>query len=176
MRRVLTVIYTVSGVLSAACMVVIAGIIIAQVAGRSAGMIVRGADDLVAWFTAATTFFGMPYAFVKGAHIRVELVLGHLTGQLRRAVELLALLGATLMTGTFAVAAVQMAWDSYEYSELAQGQLAVPMWIPQASMALGAAILFVAVLDATFHVCRGVAPAYDRKRTDDPIAQLRVET
>jgi TRAP-type C4-dicarboxylate transport system permease small subunit len=80
------------------------------------------------------------------------------------------------MTGTFALAAVQMAWDSYEYNELAQGQLAVPMWIPQASMALGAAILFVAVLDATFHVCRGIAPAYDRKRTDDPIAQLRVET
>ncbi len=175
MRRALTALYTISGVLSGVCMVIIAALILAQVAGRGFGMLIRGADDLVAWFTAATTFFGMPYAFVKGAHIRVELILGHLTGQPRRALELVALLGATLIAGTFAVASAQMAWESFGYNELAQGQLAVPMWIPQASMALGAAILFIAVVDATIHVCRGLAPAYDRKPSDDPMAQLRVE-
>ena len=50
----------------------------------------------------------------------------------------------------------------------------MPIWIPQLSLGLGATILFIAMLEATVHVCRGIAPVYDRAQATQQ--QLRMET
>jgi TRAP-type C4-dicarboxylate transport system permease small subunit len=43
---------------------------------------------------------------------------------------------------------------------VAQGLIQIPIWIPQLSFAVGAVILFIAVLDEFVLLARGGMPAY----------------
>ena len=45
---------------------------------------------------------------------------------------------------------------------MAPGLLRIPLWIPQASLAVGVSALFVAVLDELVRVLRGEEPEYER--------------
>lgn len=176
MRRALDRLYLASGILSGVFLVAVALLILAQVGGRFMDVLIRGADDLVAWCTAATTFLGLPYAFSRGAHVRVELVLGRVSGQARRHAELVALAIALPLTGYFAWFSIDMVWESYIYGELSMGQLVVPMWIPQLGLAIGAAILFVVVLDSVLTTLIGGVPAYlragERGETGSPAVEV----
>jgi hypothetical protein len=55
-----------------------------------------------------------------------------------------------------------MVWFSYATHDVSQGLVPVPLWIPQAAMALGLATLFVALLDDLVVVLAGKAPAHGR--------------
>jgi TRAP-type C4-dicarboxylate transport system permease small subunit len=43
---------------------------------------------------------------------------------------------------------------------MANGLIAIPLWIPQSSFVIGALLLFVAVLDELVLVLRGGTPSY----------------
>ena len=45
-------------------------------------------------------------------------------------------------------------YESWQFKELAQGLIAIPIWIPQMSLVVGAVIFLVAVLDELFRVLR----------------------
>jgi TRAP-type C4-dicarboxylate transport system permease small subunit len=45
---------------------------------------------------------------------------------------------------------------------VAQGLLALPLWIPQSSFAFGSVLLFVAVLDELIIVLKGGVPTFVR--------------
>lgn len=176
MRRALDSLYLASGILSAVFLVGIAVLILAQVAGRFADVLIPGVDDLVAWSTAATTFLGLPYTFARGGHVRVELVLSRVSGGGRRIAELVALAIALPLTGAFAWFSAEMVWESYVYGELSMGQLVVPLWIPQLGLAIGAVILLVAVVDSLATVIAGSVPAYlsagDRAESGSPAVEV----
>ena len=63
--------------------------------------------------------------------------------------------------GSFAWYAVQMTWQSWAFNDMAQGVVAVPMWIPQLGYSGGLVILFIAFVDELIHVLRGNAPRYE---------------
>ena len=46
---------------------------------------------------------------------------------------------------------------------MAQGALAIPLWIPQIGYAGGLVILFIAFVDELVHVARGNPPRYERE-------------
>jgi TRAP-type C4-dicarboxylate transport system permease small subunit len=50
--------------------------------------------------------------------------------------------------------------ESWAFNDVASGQLALPIWIPQTSFAVGSVLLFVAVLDELVRVLRGRLPTY----------------
>jgi len=58
--------------------------------------------------------------------------------------------------------ACRFTYQSYEFNELAQGLLPLPIWIPQMSFALGSVLLLVAVLDEFVIVVRGGVPTFVR--------------
>ena len=61
------------------------------------------------------------------------------------------------------VSATRYCIDSWRTNELPQsGTLALPLWIPQSSFALGAALLTIALVDNLVEVMRGKTPAYRR--------------
>jgi TRAP-type C4-dicarboxylate transport system permease small subunit len=64
--------------------------------------------------------------------------------------------------GFFAWNAVRFTYDSYRFNEMAQGVLAVPLWIPQLGYAGGLVILTIAFLDELLHVLRGGLPRYEK--------------
>jgi TRAP-type C4-dicarboxylate transport system permease small subunit len=53
-------------------------------------------------------------------------------------------------------------FDSWQFHEMAQGLIRVPIWIPQLSLPIGIAIFLVAVLDELATVLRKGKPAYQR--------------
>lgn len=160
MRRFLDRLYTASGVLAAVCLAFIGVMMLAQAFGRGAGILVRGADDIVAWLTAACAFLALGYTFRHGELVRVGLWIDMLSPRRRRMAELGAL-GVTALFALYMVWAIsRFVYESWQFKELAQGLIAIPIWIPQASLAVGTVIFLVAVLDELARVIRGEKPEY----------------
>jgi TRAP-type C4-dicarboxylate transport system permease small subunit len=161
-RRFLDRLYAGSGVLAALCVLGIFVLMLAQAFGREAGILVRGADDMVAWLCAAASFLALGHTFRHGELVRVGLLLERLAPAWRRRMELLALGVTTLFVGYMLWAVSRFIYESWQFNEVAQGLIKVPIWIPQMSFLVGVVIFFIAVLDEFLAVLRKEKPAYQQ--------------
>ena len=162
MRRFLDGLYAGAGVAAALAMAAICVLMLAQAAGREAGILIRGADDIVAWLCAACAFLALGHTFRSGDLVRVGVFLDRLPQRMRWYAELFALTLTALFTAYILWALTRFVYDSWQFKEVAQGLIRVPIWIPQLSLPLGIAIFFVAVLDELATVLRRQKPAYQR--------------
>ena len=163
LRRFLDGLYDAAGALSGVCLIVLFSTVLAQVAGRELGYLVPGADSVAAWLCAASAFFALAHTFKRGELMQVGLLLDHLSPAALRRFEIAALAVAVLFSAFMAWAAVVYTWQSWRTNELPQsGTLALPLWIPQSSFALGALLLAVAFVDDLLLSLRGEVPAYRR--------------
>jgi TRAP-type C4-dicarboxylate transport system permease small subunit len=162
MRRVLDKIYDASGALGALFVALIAVLMLGQSLMRAMGMRTGAVNDVVSWFCAAAAFFAMAHAFKHGDFVRVTLLLEKLADNPRRALELVSLAIGTVSTGFLAWSAIKFTYESWEFNDLAQGLLPMPMWIPQLSFAIGSILLLVAVIDEFIIVLRGGVPTFVR--------------
>jgi TRAP-type C4-dicarboxylate transport system permease small subunit len=105
----------------------------------------------------------MAHAFKHGDFVRVTLMLEHLSEGQRRVMEVLSLLIGTVAVGFLAWSACLFTYESWEFNDLAQGLLPLPLWIPQLSFALGSILLWIAVIDELIIVVRGGLPTYVRE-------------
>lgn len=160
MRKFLDSLYLGSGILAAVFLVGIGVLMLAQIIGRELGYQVRGADDLTAWFCAASAFLPLAHTFKRGELVRVGLLLERLRPAARRHAELFSLGLAAVFVGYMAVSVARFVYQSWEINDVAQGMLPLPMWIPQSSFALGVIILFIAVADELVLVMRKRTPTY----------------
>ena len=131
-----------------------------QALGREVGVLLRGADDIVAWLCAAASFLALGATFRHGELVRVGLWLERLGPQGRRAMEVFALGITALFVAYMLWSVSRFVYDSWRFKEVAQGLIRVPIWIPQLTFLAGVAIFFVAVLDELVTVLRGRKPAY----------------
>ena len=162
MRRFLDRLYAGGGVAAAIAMAAICVLMLAQAAGREAGILIRGADDIVAWLCAACAFLALGHTFRSGDLVRVGVFLDRLPERMRWYAELFALTATALFTAYILWAVTRFVYDSWQFKEVAQGLIRVPIWIPQLSLPLGIVIFFVAVLDELVTVLRRQKPAYQR--------------
>ena len=160
MRRFLDRLYAASGALAALCLAAIAAVMLAQAGMRELGFLLRGADDIVAWLCAATAFLALGHTVRRGELVRVGLLIERLPPGPRRAFALGALGITLLFCGYMLYAVLRFVFESWKFNEVAQGLIQIPIWIPQSAFALGAAILFIAVLDEFLVLARGGTPAY----------------
>jgi len=160
LRRFLDRLYAASGALAAVCLAGICVLMLAQALGREFGVLIRGADDIVGWLCAASAFFALGYTFRHGELVRVGLLLERLSVAARRRAELLALGAAFLFSAYLLWAVALFVYQSWRFDEVAQGLIKTPIWIPQLSVVLGAAILFIAITDDFIALARGGTPAY----------------
>ena len=159
-RRALDFIYAASGALAAICLAAVCFLMLAQALGRVAGILIRGADDIVAWLTAACAFFALGHTFRRGELVRVGLWLDMLGARARWWMEVFALSVTLTFVGYMAWAVAAFVYESWRFNEVAQGLIKVPIWIPQLSFLLGVLIFVVAVADELAAVLRGRKPAY----------------
>jgi len=154
MRRLLDGIYMGAGWAAGAFMVGTLAMILAGVLGRLMDFHLRGTDSYAGFCMAASFFLALAHTFVKGEHIRVSLVLQQLGPKALCAVEVgCHALGATL-AWVLAWFSARLVWQSQVLNDVSQGMDATPLWIPQIAMALGAAILAIAVTDRLWCVLR----------------------
>jgi TRAP-type C4-dicarboxylate transport system permease small subunit len=159
-RRALDLLYAASGALAAICLAAICALMLAQAFGRGAGILIRGADDIVAWLTAACAFLALGHTFRKGELVRVGLSLDLLGARARWWMEVFALAVTLAFVGYMAWAVARFVYESWQFSEVAQGLVKIPIWIPQTSLVIGVVIFCIAVADEFVAVLRGRKPAY----------------
>ena len=160
MRRFLDRLYAASGALAAVCLASICALMLAQAFGREVGILIRGADDIVSWLCAASAFLALGHTFRKGELVRVGLWLDMLGARARWFAELFALGLSAVFVGYMLWAVVRFVYQSWQFHEVAQGLITLPIWIPQMSFVIGVVIFFVAVLDELVAVARHRKPAY----------------
>ena len=152
--------YDAAGYLAAFFVFGIFAAMIAQTVMREIGLSTKGMDDLVAWMCAASFFLAMAHTFRHGDFVRVSLLIENLSARARTVFESAALAIAAVFTGYLAWWAVRYVYESWKFKEISTGQIIVPIWIPQLSFSIGAALLFIAVLEQLWEALRGRKPAY----------------
>lgn len=162
MRRFLDRLYDAGGALGAVFVALICLLMIAQSVLRELGIRTGAVNDVVSWFCAAAAFFAMAHAFKHGDFVRVTLLLEKVSASTRRKLELVSLAIGSISTGYLCWSAIKFTYESWEFNDMAQGLLALPMWIPQMSFALGSVLLLVAVVDEFIIVLRGGVPTFVR--------------
>jgi TRAP-type C4-dicarboxylate transport system permease small subunit len=167
-RTALDGLYRLAGYLAGLFLIAIFLIMMGLSVGREVGVNIPAGDDFASWCMAAMAFLGLAYTFKSGEMIRVGLLTERLHGSARRAVEMFCLLLGTGVVGFFAWHAVRMTYDSFRFNDMAQGVLAVPLWIPQLGYASGLVVLFIAFLDELVHVLAGRAPRYEKPPAATP--------
>ena len=166
MRRFLDRLYAASGALAAVCLASIAAVMLLQAGMREFGLLLRGGDDIVAWLCAASAFLALGHTFRRGELVRVGLIIDLLPPRQRRRTALAALGITVLFVGYMVYAVFRFVYESWKFEEVAQGLIRIPIWIPQMSFALGALVLFIAVLDEFVVLARGGKPAYQAAEED----------
>jgi TRAP-type C4-dicarboxylate transport system permease small subunit len=161
-RAALELLYRTSGRLAGFFLIAVAVLSLAQIGGRLLGFAAHSFDEFAGYCMAASSFLGLAYTLRASEHIRMTLVVHRTRGAARRALELGCLAAGGFLVGFFAWYTADMVWFSYATHDVSQGLVPVPLWIPQAAMALGLATLFVALLDDLVVVLAGKAPAHGR--------------
>lgn len=160
MRKFLDGLYTGSGVLAGIFLILIAALSLAQISGRLLGFDAYSYDDFAGFCMAASSFLGLAHTYRRNEHIRVGILVDRLSGGKRRALEILCLLASTFLVGYFAWWATDMVLTSYRIHDMSQGLVAVPLWIPQSGMALGLAIMAIALFEDLVTLLSGGTPSY----------------
>lgn len=157
MRKALDTLYDAAGYLAAFFMVGILLMVLASVVGRLAGFNLRGSDAYAGYCMAAASFLALAHTLKRNEHIRVTLFLERFGGRFKRPLELWSHAAGTFFCAALAFYSVRLAWQSHAFHDISQGNDATPLWIPQITMALGAIVLLVAMIDDFILVIRGRA-------------------
>lgn len=173
--RLLDGVYFASGVLAACFMVTILLLIVAQMVARWTGIALPGTTEFAGYAMAATSFFALSHAMMRGAHIRVSILL-NANDFLKRWLDVLAVFGAAVIATYFARFAVKANFFSEMLNDRTQGQdqipawvvsafqldlagvstaeglVYTPVWIPQLAMSAGTILLAIALWDTLFRM------------------------
>jgi TRAP-type C4-dicarboxylate transport system permease small subunit len=160
LRRLLDVLYDGAAYLAGAFVFAIFAVMIGGTVLRELGMRTGGTDDLVAWMCAAAGFLAMAQTFRHGDFVRVTLLLDRLSPATGRRVEIVALVIGTASVAYLAYAAAIFVYESWDFGDMANGLIAIPLWIPQSSFVVGTLLLLLAFVDELVTVLRGGRPSY----------------
>ena len=152
--------YLSSAFLSGACLVAMTILITAQIAARFMGAVIPSSEDFAGWLLSATIFFGLAYTFHEGNHIRVTMLLVRLGESKRRYIEFFNLAVGLFISGYLAFYTAQTVYESYDFDDVTDTYLAMPLWLVQLPMAIGSVFLFIAMLDSLGVMISGKTPRY----------------
>lgn len=159
-RRRLDPLFDGAAYLAAAFIFAIFAIMIGSSLMRELGMRTGGTDDVVAWSCAAAGFLAMAQTFRRGDFVRVVLLLDRLGKRRAHQFEIVALVIGTLFVTFLTWAAAIFVYESWDFGDMANGLVPIPLWIPQISFVFGTLLLLVAIVDELVAVLRGHRPSY----------------
>lgn len=147
LRRSLDLLYQVSTLAAALCMIAILLLIVAQMLARWTGEVFPGAPDYAGYAMASASFLAFAGALNSGAHIRVSLLLNALGPAGQRWLNIWCF-GVATAVGWYVVYYIyRMLGFAIKFNDVSQGQDATPMWIAQSPMFFGAVVLAIALTD-----------------------------
>lgn len=179
MRRILDALFAVALWLAASCLLAIALMVGAQLAGRIVdgllklfglpviGVVILSLAEIAGYLLAAASFLALAGTLKSGAHIRVTMLLAALPEWLRHKVELWAFGASALFCAYVTWQLALFAFVSWQFQEVSHGVIRVPLAWPQGVMALGALVFTIALIDEFFIVLKRGRPTF--RATEDAI-------
>lgn len=161
LRKFLENLYVASGVLAAACIVGVALATVAQILGRVIGRTIDSTET-ASFLLAGSTFLGLAYTFRSGAQIRVSLLVDSLAPARRRVLDIWSTALFVLIIAYLVYWTLDLVYFSWKYKEISSGIVAMPLWIPRSSMALGTLFLLVAAVDTFIELVAGRRDVFDK--------------
>ncbi|MFT7449108.1 MAG: TRAP-type C4-dicarboxylate transport system permease small subunit [Glaciecola sp.] len=116
------------------------------------------AVEFSGYMLLAVFFAGSGWALRHGAHIRVTLVTHHLPPRAALAMDILATIGALIVTSYAAWALVRYALRSGEIGSVSTYLSKTPLVLPQAVLAVSFVLLALALLARLIRLLSGEAP------------------
>lgn len=162
--KVLDRLFTWSGYLAGAFLVLIGVLVVAQIIARMLNQQIPSADEFAGYSLAASSFLGLAYSFRSGSHIRVTLVTDKLSHKGQRIMLILALIFAIGMIGIWGYNAIYLVYESWLYNEMSTGIIKYPIWIPQLSMGIGVILFCLAILEDLVRVFMGKEPNFEKNK------------
>jgi TRAP-type C4-dicarboxylate transport system permease small subunit len=105
-------------------------------------------DEVCGYLLVALTFLSMSVAESHGAFHRVELVQTRLTRLGRLITQLLFDLMSLIASGLVTWQLCRLTYNSWHTDDVAPTPLHTPLWLPQSTMAIGMALLCLALVRA----------------------------
>lgn len=146
-RRCLNGLYQLSGALAALCLVIVCGLIVAQMVARQLHSHIPSSGDFIALFLVWSAFLGLAYTMYYQAHIRVELVLSRFGPVTRRYIDAAVALLAVAMLLVFAYFVYQMIGEAFEFDDVTDGEIPLPLGWVQVPMLVGLGLFTLSMLD-----------------------------
>jgi TRAP-type C4-dicarboxylate transport system permease small subunit len=158
MRKGLDLLYLGTAWAGALFMVGVLLMVLASVLGRLLDFNLRGSDAYAGYCMAAAAFLAAAHTLKRDEHIRVTLFLERFGPRVTHGLEIWCHAAGAVFCALFAIFSVRLAWQSYTFHDISQGNDATPLWIPQIAMAAGACVLLVAMVDDFVLHLRNRAP------------------
>lgn len=189
MRALLNGLYRASAAGAAACLCVIAGLVLVQVFGRIldgalramslpvAGITVPSLNEIAGFLFVAATFLALAATLRQADHIRVSMLIKAVGPKVRRVLEAVVLAIGTGLASYAAYHGVLQVVDSIQFSTVSFGVIAIPLWIPQSALAAGLVVFAIAMADELFTVLTSGTPTYQgHEEAKSEILQKQVIT
>jgi C4-dicarboxylate transporter DctQ subunit len=115
-------------------------------------------DEIVGYLLVASVMLAAADALRQGEHIAVDILTEHLSLSGRRITELAGFVAVALAAALLTFEGIDMVEFSRMVGLLSNGKLAIPMWIPQIVVPIGAGLMGVAAVVGFIQLARGKAP------------------
>lgn len=133
-------------------------LIVADVIGRHFGRSVLVANELSGYALVALIFGGLAYTEAGGRHIAITTAIELLPAGARRVVDRVVLGLATVFTAWLAWFSLLPARQDFEMGTRSIAGSGVPLWVPEALIPLGLALLAIEMALRLADSLRSVAP------------------
>jgi TRAP-type C4-dicarboxylate transport system permease small subunit len=144
--RLLDRVYLWAGYAAAGCIFLVLIVTITQITTRYLGINLRGLSSYAGYLMAASTYLGLAHALSRGSHIRIETI-SKLFGAGRIYIDLFAFVTGAAIASWFAWYCCNMVFTTFTLQDISTDLDETPLWIPQATMAIGSVLFAIAMID-----------------------------
>ncbi len=141
-RRGLGWIVRAANLVSAACVLILMVLVVADILGRYLlNSPVPMAYEVGSFLMVFIVFLGLAYTQSVGAHIRVEFLTLRFSPKVRDILDIVASVLGLLLYATITYQSAIWAWASWQVGDYVAGLINIPRWPSQFVVPLGAALL-----------------------------------
>ena len=127
-------------------------------------------DEVASFLQVLLIFGGAAYAFCAGAHVRVDVVTGHVSRTARAGLRLITLTLGVIFLVVVMWVTLQSAYTAFRYGRVSAVML-YPLWFPMAFIPTGLALMALAMIAALVRQVRLlIGPAAARDEVPPDIA------
>ncbi len=168
MRSLLNGLFNATGYLAGVFMIGTLLAVLSSIFGRIVPALeLHGADAYAGYCMAASAFLALATTLRRGEHIRVTLIINHLSPLVRRRLDVFCHFVALGVSALLSWYSIRLVSQSFSFNDMSTGLDATPLWIPQLGMALGTSVLTLAFAADLLDLLAGRTIG-DRHREDEP--------